>query len=107
MYELFIYETSEHEFPFEIWLNDVRDLKTQAIIRAKLDRLRLGLFGNTKSVSSGVFELKVDYGPGYRIYFGLAGQLVILLLWGGSKKTQASDIERASTYWQNYKREMK
>lgn len=103
MYELFIYETEDHRFPFEKWLNNLADLNAKIRIRTKLDQLRLGHLGNAKSTGDGVFELKIDYGPGYRIYFGLAGKLIILLLCGGIKKTQSKDIKQARAYWINYR----
>jgi putative addiction module killer protein len=59
----------------------------------------MGNFGDHKSVGSGVFELRIDYGPGFRIYFGIHNDEIILLLMGGSKRTQDSDIEKAKAHW--------
>jgi putative addiction module killer protein len=71
-------------------------------VRARLNRIRLGNFGDCKSVGSGVEELRIDFGPGYRIYYGREGSLVVILLCGGSKASQARDILRAQRYWKEY-----
>jgi putative addiction module killer protein len=68
-----------------------------------LTRLRTGQHSNVRSVGSGVAEYKIDFGPGYRIYFGIDGDKLIILLCGGDKKTQRKDIEKAKKYWQDYK----
>lgn len=73
-----------------------------AIVRARLNRIRLGNFGDCKSVGNGVEELRIDFGPGYRIYFGRQGLLAVILLCGGDKKTQARDIATAQKYWKEY-----
>ena len=66
-------------------------------------RLRLGNFGDSKSVGEGVLELRIDHGPGYRIYFGRDGSDVVILLLGGDKRSQSKDIETARVYWADYK----
>jgi putative addiction module killer protein len=68
-----------------------------------MDRLSVGLFGDWKSVGDGVYELRIDYGPGYRVYYGQDGDILILLLSGGDKATQRKDIEKAHDYWKDYK----
>ena len=78
------------------------DARAVGIVRARLNRIRLGNFGDCKSVGGGVEELRVDFGPGYRVYYGREGQLVVILLCGGSKRTQARDILRAQKYWKEY-----
>jgi len=75
-------------------------------IRARLDRLRLGYFGDCKGVGDGVFELRLHFGAGYRIYFGRHWNKIIVLLTGGDKGGQQRDIERAKIYWQDYRRRM-
>ena len=74
-----------------------------ARIRVRLDRVKLGNFGNVKAVGDGVNELKIDYGPGYRLYYAMSGKTVVLLLIGGDKSTQGRDIETAKAYWKRQK----
>jgi len=76
-------------------------------IRVRLDRVRLGTLGKNRSVGEGVYELKIDYGPGYRVYYGLNKKTVVLLLLGGDKSSQRNDITRARTYWEDHKRRKK
>lgn len=71
-------------------------------MRARLNRIRLGNFGDCKSVGGGVEEMRIDLGPGYRIYYGREGSLVVVLLCGGNKRTQAKDIVRAQKHWKEY-----
>ena len=88
--------------PFSDWLTSLKDARAVGSVRARLNRIRLGNFGDCKSVGSGVEELRIDYGPGYRVYYGREGSLVVILLCGGSKATQARDILRAQRYWKEY-----
>jgi putative addiction module killer protein len=88
--------------PFTDWLNDLRDVKARAIIRKRLERVQLGNLGNHRFVGKNVWELKIDYAGGYRIYFGQVGLELILLLCGGDKSTQEDDILIAQTYWREY-----
>jgi len=80
---------------FAAWLNDLRDRQGRAKILARIDRLEEGNPGNTRSVGAGVVEMKIDFGPGYRVYFVQHGDVVIVLLCGGDKSTQDDDIRRA------------
>lgn len=80
---------------FAAWLEKLRDRRARARIQVRLDRLALGLVGDVKPVGSGVSELRVDYGPGYRVYFKQRGGEVVVLLIGGDKRTQSKDIARA------------
>ncbi|MDE0427047.1 MAG: type II toxin-antitoxin system RelE/ParE family toxin [Candidatus Poribacteria bacterium] len=98
-----IYRSRNGREPFTEWLNTIRDRKTQRRIRTRLASLKLGNFGNYKSVGEGVFELRFHFGVGYRIYFGEVNNAVVLLLCGGDKSSQTRDIERAKTYWLEYK----
>ena len=77
------------------WLRGVRDIRAVARIQVRIDRLALGNQGDVKSVGSGVKELRVDYGPGYRVYFTQRGDQLVLLLCGGDKRTQDQDIVQA------------
>ena len=102
--ELEIFRTAEGRSPFSEWLHELGDRAASARVRVRLARLRLGNFGDTKSLGGGLHELRIDYGPGYRVYFGRAGNRIVLLLCGGSKRTQSRDIEQARTYWLDYRR---
>ena len=80
---------------FSNWLRKLRDQKARARIQIRIRRLSLGNFGDVKPVGEGVSELRIDYGPGYRVYIQQQGNLLVLLLAGGSKKTQQIDIAKA------------
>lgn len=75
----------------------------RTIVLHRLDRVEHGNFGDAKSVGDGVYELRVDIGPGYRVYYGIDGMTIVLLLCGGDKKSQIKDIKRAKEYWNEYK----
>ena len=98
------YITPTGKIPFEEWLNSLRDRVARAKIRSRLKRVESGNSGNYRAVGEGVCELKIDYGPGYRIYFGQIGSKIILLLCGGDKSTQDQDILTAKEYWRDYDR---
>jgi putative addiction module killer protein len=80
---------------FEQWLSSLRDVRAQARIVSRIDRVAFGLMGDTKPVGDGVREMRVDYGPGYRVYFVQRGKTIIILLCGGDKRTQDKDIKIA------------
>jgi putative addiction module killer protein len=80
---------------FSAWFEDLRDRQARARITARIRRLSLGNPGDVKPVGSGVSEMRIDYGPGYRIYFIRRGEIVVILLCGGDKRTQGRDINRA------------
>jgi putative addiction module killer protein len=101
--EVRVYETTDGRAPLSDWLQSLRDRKGRAIIRTRLARLRLGLFGDAKSVGGDVNELRIQFGPGYRIYYALDGDAVILLLCGGDKKSQDRDIQQAKAFWKDYR----
>jgi len=82
---------------FAKWLGGLRDRQARARIQVRLDRLALGLVGDAKPVGSGVSELRIDHGPGYRVYFKRQGDNVVILLAGGDKRTHDRDIRRALT----------
>ncbi len=69
----------------------------------RVNRVAIGLFGDSKSVGGGVWELRIDCGPGFRIYYGLASGVVVLLLLGGDKASQRADIQKAQEYWNEYR----
>ena len=89
--------------PFERWLERLDD-STQARITVALERVERGNLSIAKGVSSGVFELRMDFGPGYRVYFGKDGETLVILLGGGTKKRQQTDIAAAQVLWQEYKK---
>ena len=80
---------------FSSWISALKDLRARARVADRIDRLALGNPGDMKPVGEGVSELRIDYGPGYRLYFTRRGQRLVLLLCGGDKSTQSRDIERA------------
>jgi putative addiction module killer protein len=90
--------------PFAQWLQSLRDRQAQAKIRVRLKRLEAGNFGDCDPVGEGVQELREHLGTGYRVYFGRHGQTVVILLCGGSKKSQSADIKTAKEYWEDWKR---
>ena len=96
------YQTADGKNLFSEWLNSLRDSRAKAKIRAKLNQVRLGNLGDCSFVGEGVCELRIDYGPGYRIYFGQIGPIIVLLLCGGDKSTQEQDIRKAIKYWRDY-----
>jgi putative addiction module killer protein len=98
------YEKSDGNAPFNDWLEALRDKKARAIIRARINRVRLGLLGDCKGVGEGVSELRIDFGAGYRVYFALRGDRIIILLCGGDKSSQNKDIKQAKAYWKDYQR---
>lgn len=96
------YKTPSGKIPFQDWLSNLRDAKVRASIRLRIDRLEYGNFGDCKPVGTGVLELRIKYGPGYRVYFAEDGPKIVLLLVGGDKITQAKDIKTAKGYWRDY-----
>jgi putative addiction module killer protein len=96
------YRDAKGVSPFGAWF---RSLDAAAAIKVDvaLRRLELGNTSNVKGVGESVFELKVDFGPGYRIYFGKDGKAIVILLGGGTKKRQQRDIETAQDRWRDYK----
>lgn len=101
--EIQYYRASDGQRPFIEWLESIRNVNTQARIQARLERLEDGNFGDCQPVGDGVFELRLHFGSGYRVYFGQVGNTIVLLLCGGDKSSQTRDIQRAKIYWQEYK----
>ena len=96
------YIAPDGKIPFSEWYYSLRDPKARLKIEVRLERVELGNLGDYQSVGEGVFELRIDYGPGYRVYFGQAGRTIVLLLCGGDKSTQQQDIRKAKEYWADY-----
>jgi putative addiction module killer protein len=80
---------------FEAWIDGLKDMRAVARIEVRLRRLSLGHLGDAKSLGDGVSEMRIDYGPGYRLYFTRRGERIVILLCGGDKKRQSDDIGRA------------
>lgn len=101
--ELQRYITPDGKIPFSEWFDSLRDFNAKARIIKRLDRVGSGNLGDYRSVGEGVYELRIDYGPGYRVYFGQVGSTIVLLLCGGDKSTQDQDIRKAIEFWTDYR----
>jgi putative addiction module killer protein len=84
------------------WLTRLKDHNAIVAVDKRIARMRLGNLGDRKHIGGGVHELRIHYGPGYRVYYGLDGETVVILLCGGDKGSQQRDIARAKRYWDNY-----
>lgn len=98
------YVTKSGKDVFGEWLSGFKDVRARAKIVARIDRIAAENFGDCKSLGNGLFELRIDWGPGYRIYYALVGRSVVLLLCGGDKRKQSADIERAIEYLADYRK---
>jgi putative addiction module killer protein len=98
---IFYQDAIGHE-PFNDWLDSLRDPKTRRRILSRFLRIQSGNFGDCKSLKDGVFELRIPYGPGYRVYFGEDGDTLVVVLCGGDKSSQTQDIKTAKAYWKEY-----
>ena len=96
------YVAPDRQQPFATWFADLEAVARAKVTRA-IVRLEQGNFSNVKSVGDGVFEYRIDFGPGYRVYFGQDGQTLVILLTGGTKKRQQRDIDAAHGYRRDYK----
>lgn len=97
--ELRYYETAEGRKPFIEAIASLKDKIVRAHIQNRLDRVAVGNFGDYKSLGEGVYELRIHYGGGYRVYFAEVDKTIVLLLMGGSKQTQKRDVIKAKAYW--------
>ena len=96
------YTDEKGKSPYAQWLGNLRDTRAKAKIIMRVDKMELGLFGDVESVGEGLSELRIHYGPGYRVYYGQDGDRLIILLGGGSKKRQSQDIAQAIARWETY-----
>ena len=92
---------------FDEWLSQLGDTRTQAKIAVRIDRLAAGNLGDCKPLREGLWELRIDWGPGYRIYYAMTGKESVLLLNAGDKRRQAADIEKALGYLKDYRERTK
>ena len=97
-----IYQTKEKEIPFEDWLDNLNDVNSKARILQRIDRIELGNFGDCEPVGEGVCELRLFFGPCYRVYFGGQGNAIVVPLCGGDKDSQSKDIQQVKAYWKEY-----
>ena len=98
-----IYRDQDGREPVIDWLESIKDITTRARIKNRLRRIELGNLGDTKSIGQGIYEMRLHFGPGYRIYFGQVDNVVVVLLCGGDKGSQVKDIKRAQEHWTDYK----
>lgn len=98
------YNLSNGDEPFHEWLAELKVKKAHSAILTRIDRLRSGNFGDYKSLGGNLYELRIYYRPGYRVYFGLLEEDIVILLCGGTKKTQRQDIQKAQFYWEEFTR---
>jgi putative addiction module killer protein len=103
MIEIRRYRQADGSEPLTDWLKHLPDRQAKARLLARIDRLESGNFGDCKFLRDGISELRIDWGPGYRIYFGRSGTRLVILLCAGDKRRQSADIERAVEYWNDYK----
>ena len=104
MFEVRRYRTNAGDEPVTEWLSALNDAQARARINARIARLAVGNFGDCKPLRGGVWELRVDWGPGYRVYYTRIGRSVVLLLCAGDKRRQNQDIGRAIEYLDDFKR---
>ena len=102
-YKISIYKTTDGKLPFLDWLDSIKDVQTKRRIRLRIDRLSIGNFGDTKSVGDGLYELRLFFGSGYRVYYAIENDKLVILFTGGDKSSQSEDIKKAKKYLQEYK----
>ena len=102
--EILHYLTESRRDLYQLWLNSLMDVRARVAVQRRVDRMAAGNYGDHKFCREGVWELRVDVGPGYRVYYAQAGRAIVLLLCGGDKRSQQADIARAVEYWNDYQR---
>lgn len=101
--QIIIYADENDYEPYRNWIDNLKDKKNQQRIRARIRRLGEGFYGDCHSVGEGILELRMFFGPGYRVYFGEDADNIVILLCGGDKDSQSQDIKNARGYWRSYK----
>lgn len=104
MYQVEDYKTEDGQIPFKDWLSGLADRQAKARVITRVQRMANGNLGDCKPLQDGVWELRIDHGPGYRIYYAKAGKKLLLLLIGGDKGKQQFDIDKAIGYWKDWNR---
>jgi len=104
VYEIRHYLTPDQKDVFLEWHRRLRDTKARIAVDRRINRLELGNFGDHRFCRDGVWELRIDLGPGYRVYYAVARTEIVLLLCGGDKSSQEADIDRACEYWKDWQR---
>ncbi|MFA7327944.1 MAG: type II toxin-antitoxin system RelE/ParE family toxin [Candidatus Ratteibacteria bacterium] len=99
-----IYKSAKGSEPYVKYVDSLKDREGAAKIRVRVTRAELGNLGDHRSLGQGVVELKIDFGPGYRVYVGFQGKELIVLLCAGDKGSQSKDVKRAMDYWSDYRR---
>lgn len=107
MFEVQTYLTRAGHDPYAHWLMGLADRQARARVLVRVNRMAAGNFGDCKPIAQGVWELRIDWGPGYRVYYAQAGKRLVLLLVGGDKRTQQSDIAAALNNWQDWQQRRK
>jgi putative addiction module killer protein len=102
VYEIRHYLTSDEKDLYLEWHRKLRDTKARIANDRRINRIESGNFGEHKFCRDGVWELRIDVGPGYRVYYAVAGNQLVLLLCGGDERTQDADITRACEYWRDW-----
>lgn len=101
------YLTADQKDPYQDWLDKIKDIKARIAIDRRIERLKINHLGDHKFCREGIFELRIDYGPGYRIYYTQEKDITIILLAGGTKRSQEKDIEKAISFLKDYKERKK
>lgn len=104
MNDIELYLTPAGEEPYQQWLNRLKDKTAKSRIATRITRLAANLPGDCKPIANGMWELRIDHGPGYRVYYARTGKRFLLLLLGADKRRQQADIEKALGYWADYQR---
>lgn len=102
-YKISMYKTNNGKVPFINWLESIKDATTKRRIKLRIDRMIDGNFGDTKNLGNDLFELRLFFGSGYRIYYTIENNVLVILFSGGDKSSQEDDIKKAKLYLSNYK----
>jgi putative addiction module killer protein len=105
--QILIYADERGNEPFSVWIHNLKDISGRKRIFTRIDRLRYGNYGDCEPVGEGVSELRMHFGPGYRVYFAEKGNTIIILLCGGDKGDQKQCIKNAKLYWKEYQKHEK